>query len=846
MSRRRHKHSSQNSQRALESQVRVIRDNVRLQQLKMEELRGRALLGAMAVAKLAPAMESSVELLDNIVNPADYLGDSLFPYRGTAYGYSIPSSIWHKEEGRNYPIYFTEVDLRAMRGMAFIIGEYHPMGVGILSKLVNYTIGTGLTPRVEADKNSKIDSQIVAQVQRVIDTFVEENLVVGDADRERFRRKHKEGEGNISLWHEGGGHVALRFVEPDQITQPSAEQQIIRWLEEQDAPLGRPSNMWFGVHSDNGDVNRIHGYYVQWSADGQDWDYIPGGRYPAITPANRNTWIEVDKANVDRNQKRGVTDFFPTESTMRLYNRLVRNTGEGSSVQAAIAFIRQHAPGVTAEQLSGFQLGQAVDTIQRTTPQGSESFYVKKYEPGGVVDCKAGMQYADGVGTGERFRVYAEVADALARSCAVRWDMPEWMLNGSAENNNRASSFVAESPFIKNVEVAQFQENRYWERIYWKVIWFNCECGALKVPYDFLRANLHIQVKGAQINTRDPIQTTQRLKILNDDGIISDQTRAQEEGFDHEQEVKEGAKPKNVPPSPNLGLNPTAVGGQPPSSSTLGGFNPRDRDHDGLVGESSAVESQALEGAPLGNDNAAKDHVSKGETLFHGTIKARLGTILKLGIVPGKFRNYDPNVYLEGRKNKVYISTSRSVAERYARDLSFSRQDSSPVILEIRVPKGETLYKDLGPETREYGKGKSFYHQGKIPASWIVGAKFYNYLGQWEKVAIESQSEDSTATSYVVVLIPKVDDSQKGRIPHNPQSLDLPALARQAGVDIQGIDLKELQTGINEEQEHTGAKGKDTKVITNNVGALKIAVAHLREDPKYYTKLKRVMRKSNG
>lgn len=65
-------------------------------------------------------------------------------------------------------------------------------------------------------------------------------------------------------------------------------------------------------------------------------------------------------------------------------------------------------------------------------------------------------------------------------------------------------------------------------------------------------------------------------------------------------------------------------------------------------------------------------------------------------------------------------------------------------------------------------------------------------------------------------------------------------LAADYQVDIRGLNLKQLQKGIEVESEHTGKKGKDTKVAKNDGDVLKIAVAHLREDPKYYTKLEKV------
>lgn len=69
---------------------------------------------------------------------------------------------------------------------------------------------------------------------------------------------------------------------------------------------------------------------------------------------------------------------------------------------------------------------------------------------------------------------------------------------------------------------------------------------------------------------------------------------------------------------------------------------------------------------------------------------------------------------------------------------------------------------------------------------------------------------------------------------------ELDQLAKEADLDISKFDKKQLLMGIDVEKEHAGEKGKDVKVANSKLDLLKIAIAHLREDPKYYTKLKKV------
>lgn len=65
-------------------------------------------------------------------------------------------------------------------------------------------------------------------------------------------------------------------------------------------------------------------------------------------------------------------------------------------------------------------------------------------------------------------------------------------------------------------------------------------------------------------------------------------------------------------------------------------------------------------------------------------------------------------------------------------------------------------------------------------------------------------------------------------------------IAQKAKVDISKFDIKQLVQGYKVELEH--GKGDPETNVTNSdpVMTLKIALAHLKEDPHYYTKLKKV------
>jgi hypothetical protein len=71
---------------------------------------------------------------------------------------------------------------------------------------------------------------------------------------------------------------------------------------------------------------------------------------------------------------------------------------------------------------------------------------------------------------------------------------------------------------------------------------------------------------------------------------------------------------------------------------------------------------------------------------------------------------------------------------------------------------------------------------------------------------------------------------------------EVQTIADKAKLDISKFEIKQLIQGYKIELEH--GKGDPETNVTNSdpVMTLKIAVAHLKEDPHYYTKLKKVER----
>ena len=350
--------------------------------LALETEQARAAMALLAQAKSQHVLESWGTLVD----PLEWLKDD--PSFGRGIG--PLSHANDRQGGRDRPLIETEHDLAVIRGTARLLAEVVPVAQGVLKNLTNFCIGTGFhykavardATSVAADAGASVaadDQRLIAAVQETIDDFLESNDWVGDFERELFLRSRRDGEFFLALFPQPGGRAAARVIEPEQVTEPQNPRALEDWLGTEIA-----SSWTFGIHTDADDVNTVHGYHVIWNDSGNDWDYLPADT------------VEHSKLNVDRNVKRGISDFYAVRGHLEGVEKLLRNAREGAAIQAAIAFIREHVPGATQGQIQSLAGGNAFTSYTQPTKTGARVRYVSKYEPGTVLDVAQGMQYKPG------------------------------------------------------------------------------------------------------------------------------------------------------------------------------------------------------------------------------------------------------------------------------------------------------------------------------------------------------------------------------------------------------------------------------------------------------------------
>jgi hypothetical protein len=463
-------------------------------------------------------MATDTELLETAwgqpIDPRDQFdADWDWPRRNGLAGFAT-GRLEDRAGGKNRPVYETEGDLEAMRAAADVLCETSTAAIGALKNLTNFVIGSGFvysaSPRQKQDK----DKQLVGAVQVVIDEFLEANDWCGDRERELFGISRRYGESLLSITDDGGGHASIRNIAAARVKEP-------RILPE----YGRSTT--FGVETTADDLEQPLGYWVQWdSLDGQ----------LEFTEAVN---VEHIKINVDRGIKRGVSDFFAVETDFEAARTLLKAMVKGGAVQASIAYIVEHAPGITQGQIENLRTQNATLKYDQTTPaNGTQTHYQQRLKPGQRLDVGKGQQYKGSpLASGEAANAYVTILQAGLRSIGSRWCMPEYMISGDASNANYSSTMVAESPFVRNCEVEQAFYKRKFLRVVWAAVRIAADAGRFGGrPFDEVKRLVEIQVDCQPVAARNALQETQRNKLLKESGVLSDKTFAGREGLDHEQE----------------------------------------------------------------------------------------------------------------------------------------------------------------------------------------------------------------------------------------------------------------------------------------------------------------------
>ena len=457
--------------------------------------------------------------------------------------YHYPASGAHnarpgsRQHGDLPPFYTTEQQHAEIIDAARILEAFCPTACNVLDVLTQFAVFTGFTyqivekkqpgeepelpePEPGADPDQPAEpvkrkaNPLVEKVQAALDKWMRE-VDWYAWECELFRRTRRDGEAFLILEEDESTEIGvkLRSIEPEQVKEPLDVAARKREL-----GVGGRASWKYGILTSQEDTATPAGYWVVsqyaegYRGEFYDWDEV----------------FHLKTEWPDRQAKRGVSDFYSVANDIPGTKKLLRNLRIGGTVQAAMAWIREHPEGMMPSAL-----GDSSGNMR--TPSGATRRGVA-YEPGTIVDVPQGMKYTAGPMAGTGHQVLIETLQAALRNIGSRWQFPEGLISGDSSNNNLASALVAEGPFCRGMEFRQWHYRNAYKRFLERLIDEAAAAGRLGGATETILDDIEVSVECKAVIARNAAEETTRNAILSGRGILSDQTWASREDLDWDDE----------------------------------------------------------------------------------------------------------------------------------------------------------------------------------------------------------------------------------------------------------------------------------------------------------------------
>lgn len=522
----------------------LLREQRRANALLQERIRGHQL--ERMAARYAPVTDQEAARLRKRLEEDvgwSYVGayDEAFDrFSGPDRDLIQPISLYQdRRYGANWPFWRTWLEHARIRaGGRLIVGQGLFAG-GVLEGLTDYVIATGYTDQALA-RSDECPDALVHAVQDCLDEFSKHNQWPLQ-QRELFFMSRRDGECFWRFEELDDGMLEVDQILPEQILEP---------------PGCHPETEQFGIITEPGHILKVTGYSLCLDGDAAQAEIVDASEMVHI------------KINVDRMVKRGMSDFsFDTYDTLRGAGRLIDALSIGSAMQASIAFVRQHEQAVQSEVQGFVAANSDFGTPYPSAGTSPSTGTSRRYTPGTIEDIPKGLQYV-ATPFGTNAQNFVAVEEAVLRAVAVRWRAPEWLMAGTMNNANYASSVTAESPFVRACEAKQKLYGFGFQHTAERAVQCRCEAGRLRClgrswTWDEVKRLVEIKSEPPSLVVRNKLQEAQTDQIMMQAKVKSPQTVSQEQGLDYEQEQR------------NIQEHDEATGGQGQDLSVPGEDQPQ-------------------------------------------------------------------------------------------------------------------------------------------------------------------------------------------------------------------------------------------------------------------------------
>jgi capsid protein len=356
------------------------------------------------------------------------------------------------------------------------------------------------------------------------------------------KRAMTDGESLLRRFRRQGGELALRFIEPEKVTDTT-------------------NKFAWGIETDPEDVESVRNYHVLLGQK-QESEAIPASEVIHV------------KHGVSVNDLRGWPVLAtPREMIMR-YGTWLRGRIILNNIRSAMALICYHqdaVPGDLASFADAKSSGTSeVPSYHRGTGVTMQTTRRRQIIPGTVIDAPATDKY-------EMLTPNIQAADAAQDGRSILLNVAacigeaEYMVTGDASNANFSSTMVAEAPAVQEFLSWRQELASPLETVWDWVMEHAQQSGLLQLPDG---VTLGVIITGPRLVARDRIKEVQSDNVLNQARVLSRRTWASREelDFDEEQQRIEAedeadlAQQREREPElpPNDGQTPPGNGTQEP------------------------------------------------------------------------------------------------------------------------------------------------------------------------------------------------------------------------------------------------------------------------------------------
>ena len=448
--------------------------------------------------------------------------NDLLQYAGAS---THTARLGSRRDGDFPPFYRTSQDHEAIVDTARILEGLCPTAVNVLDTLSQFAVFTGFDYTI-VPREQGANRDLVKKSQRVLDDW-QKQVDWYSWELELFRRGRRDGESFCILEPDpSSGLLNLRAVEPEQVREPHNTAHLTREL-----GLRSDTSWKYGILTSKENTAVPAGY---WVVSQHNEQHNLGQFFAADEVFHLKTeWV-------DRQAKRGVSDFFSVANDIPGTRKLLRNLREGATVQATIAWIREHPEGSTPNAMG------ATEPI--TTRSGQPATAVHLDGPT-MLDVPFGLKYTAGpMSASGKADVLVKVLQAALRNVGIRWQFPEGMISGDLSNSNLASALVAEGPFVRSIQARQWHYRNAYRGIVMHVIDHAAIRGLIGPARENIWDDIKLSVKMPPVAARKLREETDRNSTLHERGILSTQAWSAREDLDFaEEQAKLAESPVEVP-----------------------------------------------------------------------------------------------------------------------------------------------------------------------------------------------------------------------------------------------------------------------------------------------------------